>query len=264
MAAERKTEFAGSGVIKKCPNCGAQIEAFQARCPACGFAISGVEEGGSAALKKFLNKYEKGGRWKQADMVNTFPIPNTVEDIIEFVIFGAQQMKVISQERYEDGAENLCVAWGAKLEEAKNRALISFSKDDPQLANLETLIADSMKYVELTRKNRRKSDRKDNRELAAGCFGCAFVLLGIPFLIYIGITSAGPRKIKAETTRLEKLTTEIQGYIAEGNYGEAELKIPDVRWTYTKADDREKFEATWESKQQTLQKQLEEAKKGKK
>ena len=49
MAEERKVEFAGGGVIKKCPNCGAQIEAFHVRCPVCGFAISGVEEGGSAA-----------------------------------------------------------------------------------------------------------------------------------------------------------------------------------------------------------------------
>ena len=264
MAEERKTEFAGSGVITKCPNCGAQIEAFQARCPACGFAISGVEEGGSAALKNFLDKYKKlETYWKKADMVKTFPLPNTVEDIIEFTLFASQQIRAISREtEISDRHINLCAAWSAKLEEARARAGLSFPKDDPRQANFEALIADSMKNVELV--NTMVAKKKRRTKLYIGIALFVFFGPGIITAICYGLYfSIAPR---IETRRLEKLQTEIQYNISAGDYTAAELELAEFKWTYD-FNDKDKNQThvnRWAEKRATLQKQLEEAKKSKK
>ena len=268
MAEERKTEFAGSGVIKKCPNCGAQIEAFQARCPACGFAISGVEEGGSAALKNFLDKYKKSEKtWKKADTVKTFPLPNTIEDIIEFTLFASQQIRAISREtNIYDSDINLCAAWSAKLEEARARAGLSFQKDDPRQANFEALIADSMKNVELVNTMATKKKRRSNLETGIILF--IFFGPGIIAAICLGLHSLLAPRI--ETRRLEKLQTEVQYDISAGDYTAAELKLAEFKWTYSYGSDKSDKTKTqiqvnrWAEKRATLQKQLEESKKSKK
>ena len=261
MAEERKVEFAGSGVIKKCPNCGAQIEAFQVRCSACGFEISGVEEGGTAALKNFLDKYGKADVWKQARMVKTFPLPNTVEDIIEFTLFASQQIRAISRESaIGDTDINICAAWSAKLEEARARAGLSFQKDDPRQANFEALIADSMKNVELV--NTMVAKKKRRTKLYIGI--ALFIFLGFIFSLPISEYVIVPTR---ETWRLEKLQTEIQYDISAGDYTAAELKLAEFKWTHDYAGNKTKAQIqvnTWAAKRATLQKQLEEAKKGKK
>ena len=270
MAEERKTEFAGSGVIKKCPNCGAQIEAFQVRCPACGFEIRGEEEGGSAALKNFLSKYKNKGKNAHADMVKTFPLPNTVEDIIEFTLFASQQIKAISRKSEIDDTDiDICAAWSAKLEEARIRAGLSFSKDDPRAENFKTLIDDSVKDVGLVNKLSAKQKRKNKIKKMMWIIIPLFIMVGIP-LLGIGIGEGWTNRTFAlETKRLEKLMAEIQDDIAAGNYSEAEVKIADVRWGHTydtgwlagDTDKRHRAEAiAWNNKQQMLKKQLEEAK----
>ena len=277
MATERKVEFAGGGVIKKCPNCGAQIDAFQVQCPACGFEIRGEEEGGSAALKNFLNKYKKVNIWGRADMVKTFPLPNTIEDITEFTLFASQQIKAISKQSNISGPYiDICAAWSAKLEEARIRAGLSFSKDDPRAENFKTFIEDSAKDVELVYKLSAKQKKENVKQKAKqkwndriGCMGTVIALtisaLFWVAIIYYGCGFNDGVAFRKETRRLEKLQTEVQYDISAGDYTAAELKLAEFKWTYNA--DRKEYQThinTWAAKRELLQKQLEEAKKGKK
>lgn len=274
MAAERKAEFAGGGVIKKCPNCGAQIDAFQVQCPACGFEIRGEEEGGSAALKNFLDKYKKEAAREKTKLVNTFPLPNTIEDIIEFALFASQQIKAISRKIEIDNTDiDICTAWSAKLEEARIRAGLSFSKDDPRAENFKTLIEDLMQDVELVNKLSAKQKKENVKQKAKqkrnARIGNIFsgIAITIPALFWVAIIYYGCGfndgvAFRKETRRLEKLQTEVQYDISAGDYTAAELKLAEFKWTYNA--DRKEYQThinTWAAKRELLQKQLEEAKK---
>ena len=162
MAEERQVEFAGGGVIKKCPNCGAQIEAFQVRCPVCGFAISGESRGGSASLKTFLDMYsrESDGE-RKTETVRTFPIPNTIEDIIEFSLFAFQQIKSITSGNAVPAPWelNLCAAWYAKLDEARLRASLSFSNNESGKLNFDTLMGEAAGAIDASRKRSEEAAR---------------------------------------------------------------------------------------------------------
>lgn len=282
MAEERKVEFAGSGVIKKCPNCGAQIEAFQARCPACGFAISGVERGGTSSLQVFMDKYlSEYNKERQLDMINTFPIPNTIEDTIEFALLAVQQVKSYAQSQKENtsvmkayngffiqqwqvigkmftGAtkeitdNDFLIAWKNKLDQVCQRAKIAYPQDRTNLERLDTLVKDAEKEFGGLKKKKART----RTIIAAVVIGFIVGIYGI----LIPIWDKHEAKNK-EIERLEKLTTEIQTDIAEGNYDDAEFKLMDFKWKYNKDESQITI---WEEKNAFLRKQLESKKEGKK
>ena len=224
------------------------------------FAGIGAEEGGSAALKEFFSKYKNESKKNHADTVRTFPLSNTFEDIIEFTFFASQQIKTVLGKTVINGTDiDTCAAWSAKLKEARIRAGLSFSKDDPRAENFETLIEDSLKDVELVNKLSAKQKWKNRRN--------RMMWIGIPILLFIGSVAGysvyDVTRSKIETERLEKLQTEIQSDISAGDYTAAELKLEEFKWTHSYFNNKAKTQAqvdTWAAKQTMLQKQLEEAK----
>lgn len=279
MAEERKVEFAGNGTIKKCPNCGAQLEAFQARCPACGFAIGGAERGGSVSLKKFLDAYtnEKDNA-RKLEMIDTFPIPNTIEDTVEFALLAAQQVRSYLMRKAETGSnegdiqgfkaafaevlngttaskriknDDFRIAWQNKLDQICYRAKIAYPQEKEMIAQLDRIVDDVKNVGKETEKKAKKKSIGDNVGIVL-CIIVFFILLFGSFYMF----STFDKKDKAETQRLETLMTEIQADIEEGNYDDAELKVLNLTWNL---DDKEK-KKDWKEKQQALKKRLEKAK----
>ena len=112
VAAPKSDKF---GEVKKCPACGAMVQSFQTKCQDCEHEFSGVEANASInKLFKMLNEVESdrkddegisigkalGGMFAKAyglggvgdkvnnrkkEIIKNFPIPNTKEDIIEFL-----------------------------------------------------------------------------------------------------------------------------------------------------------------------------------
>ena len=97
----RQQQFAG--MILKCPNCGAQISQTTAICPECGFHITG--QAAVSSVQNFANQLmaleskRKGVSLGQVfgvaanpidtqklALIQSFPIPNTVDDIQEFIM----------------------------------------------------------------------------------------------------------------------------------------------------------------------------------
>ncbi|MBD5441835.1 MAG: zinc ribbon domain-containing protein [Treponema sp.] len=280
MAEERKVEFAGSGTIKKCPNCGAQLEAFQARCPVCGFAIGGAERGGSVSLKKFLDAYtnEKDNA-RKLEMVNTFPIPNTIEDTIEFAIVASQQVKTYAMSKKgldkKDGkfAElclkglsnmtvngifsnkidytDFCIAWKNKLDEAYMRAKISYPNDEVNLKNIYMLVTDAEDILDPSKNKKLLKRFKKESKVKK------IILSIIAFYVVMGVlgfilTKDLDKKENLKRNKFENLMTEIQADIDEGNYDDAELKLLDFDVRYEGE--------SWREKKEFLKKQLEKAK----
>lgn len=78
---KRKQEYVGS--VRKCPNCGAQIPSLTAICPTCGHEFANVGE--SEILQKFQEGFTNYEGQMQEDFIMSFQVPNTREDLGNFL-----------------------------------------------------------------------------------------------------------------------------------------------------------------------------------
>jgi hypothetical protein len=189
-AAKPATEKVGN--IRKCPNCGAVLESFQARCPSCGHELNDLQvsrtikdfsskldtidlsiaEGGGC-LPKFgwvilniytlcipllirtlrraffpvalkLNKEEQ----EKKNLIENFIIPNSREDIMEFVFFASHKAESAMQHA---GTSLSSVAtasmwaniWINKCKQACERAGIALSDDNNTTTLINNLVEKS-------------------------------------------------------------------------------------------------------------------------
>lgn len=151
--AQRKTVY--DGELHKCPNCGELINAFVTICPTCNYEIRGAKA--SSIVKEFADKLEQIERTREAQkshsfigklygsdgqlnktdeqkisLIRSFSIPNTKEDIFEFMILAASN---IDLKLYGLGDKGVITAsqravsdaWLAKFEQAYEKASFTFS-----------------------------------------------------------------------------------------------------------------------------------------
>ena len=131
---KRKIEF--EGTIYKCPNCGEVLNSFEAYCPACGYEIRnrkriGAVEELTRKLEELESKRDPEVELKLKEMrawhgaslvglspvdeqkislIKNFPVPNTKEDLYEFLIMAKANMKL---ENYGFGPNAVASAWKA-------------------------------------------------------------------------------------------------------------------------------------------------------
>ena len=112
------------GAIHKCPNCGETITSFTSVCPLCGIELRGT--GGSAIIREFSEKFERAGSVaNKMALVRSFPVPNTKEDIIEFMILACSNFDAAFYASHL-GVEDISDAWLAKIEQCYKKAGIVF------------------------------------------------------------------------------------------------------------------------------------------
>lgn len=114
---QRKTVY--DGTMHKCPNCGGNLNSFDAVCSGCGYELRDININSlvhnlSLELKKAKSSDEK------IELISNFYIPNTKEEIYEFFILAYSN---ISAGVYEVDA------WIAKLEQAYLKAKFTFGQD---------------------------------------------------------------------------------------------------------------------------------------
>lgn len=159
---------------EKCPNCGHPLSGIAAVCPLCGFEFRSVDSEGSIEnFVKDLNELERKRSAvfdsisqalskrkanptdeKIATLIRNYVIPNTKEDIIEFMLLASNNIngKVFvrgARTSYNSGngvSEVVQAAWVSKFEQAYNKAKISFG-DDPDFKKVEELYCSKVKIV---------------------------------------------------------------------------------------------------------------------
>lgn len=147
---ERKSFYEGE--VHKCPQCGEVLNSFTGNCPSCGYELRGTAVVSSVqkfteqlaelegkreeqSWKSFIQQKLNGKKLSPVDeakisLIQSFPIPTTKEDILEFITLAAANSEI--QTPKELGA-----AWEMKLEQACNKAAILFVNDDDFLKLLE-------------------------------------------------------------------------------------------------------------------------------
>lgn len=115
----RKSVF--DGEIHKCPSCGEVLSSFVAVCPSCGYEIRG--KAATNSVQQFYWELNKATNLEQKDlMIRNFPIPNTKEDILEFLILASSN--IIGEDE-----KDIFEAWTAKFEQGYQKALLLFGQD---------------------------------------------------------------------------------------------------------------------------------------
>lgn len=174
--------------FNRCPNCGSNISRMEIQCHFCGFQIaqrsvpnsvkSFAEElsriefeakddfEGLTEAYQYEGKRETEKRYgsksfeRKISFINSFPIPNTVEEIIEFILLAIANIDtkfgLNSADNIRYGKPGmlyyteikLATTWINKLEQAYNKALILFP-DDPLFPRVQDIYI--RKMVELNR-----------------------------------------------------------------------------------------------------------------
>jgi hypothetical protein len=157
------------GDVKKCPACNAMLQSFQTKCTDCGHEFSNIganvsigklfemlnacendrKEGGmsigGAVGGIFAKAYGLGGGdkilEKKKSIISGFPIPNTKDDILEFLSTAIPNAKqkgnFLTKQQPENKSHNdLVPTWFSKCEQIVMKAKFSMKEDKKVLEEI--------------------------------------------------------------------------------------------------------------------------------
>lgn len=174
---QRQQEYVGK--IFKCPHCGGVITESTAICPNCGMQITGRSAVSSVqAFKEQLMTIESERKksnfiqerlqsnptdTQKLTLIRSFPIPNTVDDIREFILLAMANIdtrlsKQTTSAKFSSmmnaGNEafimqkTLSNAWVSKMQQAYQKAEISFP-NDPTFAEIQKMYFAKLKELKI-------------------------------------------------------------------------------------------------------------------
>lgn len=168
------------GTIHKCPNCGEVMESFLTICPTCGYEVRGARSSSSVrelaaklealsaqkmpdfkenksvmkmifgkdfkegdAAKEALERFEGQKSQEMASLIINFGVPNTKEDIMEFMLLAASHINV------DKGIDDdVTKAWISKLDQVYQRAEISLG-EQPEFIQIQTIYDRKKKEIQV-------------------------------------------------------------------------------------------------------------------
>ena len=215
------------GNIHKCPNCGEVLKAFTTNCPTCGYEIRGVET--TCSLREFTKKLEQledeqGNKKnkvglgnaifgngvsrmdeRKINLIKNFTIPNTKEDIFEFIILSSSSIDYnvygYKYNGFRESQRAVSDAWRGKMEQAYRKAQISFGTSS-EFNNIKEIYENSIKKY--------KKKKWETPIILTISFGI-LVLLFVGILIGLASSSKYSKNNSTkEKNILEQSTNEVQ------------------------------------------------------
>ncbi len=136
--AEAERQETWEGTVRKCPVCGEILPSFTATCPACGYELR--EAAASASVREFSDRLASAtDPSMRAGIIEAFPVPNTREDIAEFLIMAAANVESCDNDKEFH-------AWRAKLDQCSHKARMILSGAASDQA--DALIAEAERSVD--------------------------------------------------------------------------------------------------------------------
>lgn len=232
------------GVVHKCPSCGELLESFEAYCPACGLELRDVRSPHSVAgLSRRLDEiesrriHEPKRRGLFADsqdpdsisqidrqkisLIETYPVPNSIEDIREFVILATSSVNAAPYRKMQPGYTSRSMravsdAWLAKCEQVLHKATILMGESS-ELDAIRKQVNRANHRVEVANKIRIAK--------WVACFSPIALLVAV--LVW-GVATSTSREAE-DTKRLDGIVAMVQQDLDEGEYYKALLDANSIR-----------------------------------
>ena len=261
---QRKTVFEGE--IHKCPNCGEVLDSFEVNCPTCGHEFRGAKN--SLSVREFAAKLEEIERTrptkgfglkkmlanqlanqkevsetdlKKISLIRSYVIPNTKEDMLEFLILASSN---INLQRYNDfdsiseSEKAVSDAWEAKFEQAYEKAKLSFG-DTPEFKKIKAIYDKKTGEVEKSKKKR--------TYFWIGFAGFFVILIVVMFGIIFGIIGSESKAIAAENERLKAIVEQVYDALEADNFVLARARAASLVFSGPDNDEAEIAAAKWDT-----------------
>ena len=171
-----QNETASEQSIRKCPICGGALRSLKVCCPYCGAEVAMRQASG--AIKELAEKLEHTESDKKKILIiKSFPIPNTREDIFEFMMLASSSFNAELHVK-KSGVEDITDAWLAKIEQCYNKALLAFS-DGRDLASIEKFYSKIKADVEAHKSSILKKEEEKEKKKRQGNLTSLIVWLSI-------------------------------------------------------------------------------------
>lgn len=234
---QTKRKMTYEGEIHKCPNCGEIIKAFTTKCPACGFEIRGTDT--TNAIKDFAQKLnEVTTEYQKANIIRSFPVPNTNEDIFEFMILASSNID-------EHPNKDVFDAWIAKFEQCYQKAKLSF-KQESDFVKIQAIYEKTQKEI---KQIRRKGPLRKALIIILPIL--AFIILNVAFWSWI---SSGYNNEEEEIIRLEAIVVDVENALNDKEYDLAMMHAKSIDYSAWTANDE--LERQWDIKRDYLIKKV--------
>ncbi len=254
------------GTVHKCPVCGEQLDSFVLKCPACGYELRGAKS--SSSVREFASKVQEiefsrpkkklnismgisATDEKLVSLIRNFVIPNTKEDLLEFMVLASSNINLKRYNLFNKVSESqkmVSDAWEAKFEQAYNKAQLTF-EDSVEFSKINDIY--SKKSNEINRRKRGKSNFWLKVIAVPLALFVAFIVLGI------SITTVENKKIEEENNKLNAIVLEVYEAINQENYVLARAKTA----TLVFAEDDWRNEDKWDKTREEMLKVIDEAEK---
>lgn len=290
MPARKRIDFSQSvrsGDGHKCPECGEVLPAFTPLCPSCGFELRAKQSLSSISdLSRQLDEIEaqrpkskaRKKRKERRDerlnvsscdqrkvtLIQSFPIPNTKEDLSEFMLLASTNInpKAFAETADVSASERaVSRAWYSKMCQAYEKTRL-FLKDDPTLAVLQA-------RYEITVKAVKKYEKKTNgRQIAIAYLVMILIFVGI--FVAAGISNAQRSAYRNSLSTEERLSYDMEQeeqdcksdestirlYIKDGDYEKAENLVYALDYDAELSQERHEY---WEKRKTDLLKTIDDA-----
>lgn len=238
--AVRQQEYAGK--VIKCPNCGNPVSSFVANCPFCGFEFRDINA--SSAVREFARKLEaiEATRVQEPvlsrflsntnlssvsktdaqkiSLIQSFSVPNTKEDILEFMILASANVSAESYDsantRVSKTEKNVSNAWLAKMNQVYEKAKQLYGHDG-DFDSIQRL------YDNCTGKIKKAKYKGIIKWVLL--FGWMPLLFGVIFLV---IAIRSPIANKKENARMESFYQEAKEALDNKEYKKALMYAENI------------------------------------
>lgn len=180
----------------------------------------------------FRSEYQK------ENIIRSFPIPNTKEDIFEFMILASSNID-------EHPNKNVFNAWIAKFEQCYQKAKLSF-KQENDFVKIQAIYEKTQKEI---KKIRRKGPLRKTLIIVLPIV--AFILINVAFWSWI---ASGYNNEEEEVARLEAIVVEVETALENNEYDLAMMHAKSIDYSAWTSNDE--LERQWDIKRDYLIKKI--------